>query len=219
MIPELLLLALASTVRPTSLAAMTALLSHESRKRLMFAYVAGGLAFTIAFGVVVVGVIHGIHLKSGNDDFRGVADIIGGVAALIFGVVVLTGHAPRHSTDDVPGSQGKWLERLNRRLTMRTAAIAGPLTHIPGVFYLVALNLIVAHHPRIPGGLIAVLIYDVIWFALPITALALCIVRPAAASGLVATVAQWTSEHSRVLVLVASFGVGAALVIRGVLTL
>jgi Sap, sulfolipid-1-addressing protein len=217
MILEILLLALASTVRPTSLAAVTALLSHESRRRLMFAYIAGGLAFTIAFGVLVVGVAHGIHLHSGDNHTRGVADIIGGVVALLFGVVVLVRHPQRHSVDDVPGTQAKWLERLDRRLTIRTAAIAGPLTHLPGLFYLVALNLIVAHNPRIPGGLIAVLIYDVIWFALPIIALALCIVRPAAARGVVATVANWTAKRSRAVVLVTSFGVGTALVIRGAL--
>jgi hypothetical protein len=167
--------------------------------------------------VVVVGFAHGVHLGGGHEKAKGVAEIVGGVAALIFGFVVLTGRVRRHPADDVPGSQGAWLERLERRLTIRTAAIAGPLTHLPGLFYLVALNLIVAHNPRIPGGLVAVLIYDVIWFALPIIALALCVVRPAAASGAVASVARWASERSRAVLLVTSFGVGAALVVRGLL--
>ena len=82
MIIEILALALASTVRPTSLAAVSAILSHDSRRRLLLAYIAAGLAFTIAFGVVVVGAFHGIHLGTGSDRTKGVADIAAGVVAV-----------------------------------------------------------------------------------------------------------------------------------------
>ena len=44
MIIEIIVLAMASTIRPTSLAAIYALLAHESRRALMLAYVIGGLA-------------------------------------------------------------------------------------------------------------------------------------------------------------------------------
>jgi hypothetical protein len=87
------------------------------------------------------------------------------------------------------------------------------------LFYLIALNLIVAHNPRVPGGLVAVAIYDAIWFALPIAALATCIVNPEAARNVVISVQRWTGQHSRAILLSTSFIVGAALVIRGALTL
>ncbi len=212
-------LALASTVRPTSLAAVSALLSHESRRRLLLAYVAGGLAFAIAVGVVVVGAFHGIHVGAGSDRTKGIADIAGGVVALLFGCAVLTGWVPRRSDRDDLGPGGGWKDRLDRRLTVPTAAIAGVLTHLPGLFYLIALNLIVAHNPRVPGGLVAVAIYDAIWFALPIAALATCIVNPEAARDAVISVQRWTGQHSRAILLSTSFIVGAALVIRGALTL
>ena len=102
---------------------------------------------------------------------------------------------------------------------MRAAAIAGPLTHLPGLFYLIALNVIVAHNPRLPGGLVAVAIYDAVWFAVPIAALAMCIVNPEAARSTVVQVQRWTGRHARAFVLSISFVVGAALVIRGVLSL
>ena len=216
MIIEILVLALASTVRPTSLAAVSAILSHDSRRRLLVAYVAAGLAFTIAFGVVVVFVLHGIHLHSGSDRTKGIADIVGGVAALLFGCVVLTGRIPRRSDHDVPGVG--WKARLDRQLTVTAAAIAGPLTHLPGLFYLIALNVIVALNPRVPGGLLAVAIFDAIWFALPIAALATCTVNPVAAQDAVASVQRWTAQHSRALLLGTSFTVGVALVIRGALS-
>ena len=112
-----------------------------------------------------------------------------------------------------------WKARLDRRLTVPAAAIAGPLTHIPGLFYLIALNVIVAHNPRVPGGLLAVVIYDAIWFALPIAALATCIINPDAARDAVVSVQRWTGQHSRALLLFTSFIVGVALVIRGALSL
>src|SRR5215467_10712501 len=95
MVLEIFLLALASTVRPTSLAAVSALLTRESRRRLMFAYVAVGLAFTLVFGVVVVSVFHGIHIHAGHPRTKGIADIVGGSVALLFGLAVLTGMVQR----------------------------------------------------------------------------------------------------------------------------
>jgi hypothetical protein len=216
LIIEILVLALASTVRPTSLAAVSAILSHDSRRRLLVVYVAAGLAFTLAFGLVVVFALHGIHLRAGSDRTKGVAAIVGGVAALLFGCAVLTGRIPRRSDHDVPGVG--WKARLDRQVTVTAVAIAGPLTHIPGVFYLIALNLIVAHNPTVPGGLLAVAIFDAIWFALPLAALATCTVNPVAARAAVASVQRWTTQHSRALLLGTSFTVGVALVIRGALS-
>lgn len=52
---EVALLALPLAVRPTSLAAVYAMLSREAPRRLMVAYTIAGLAFTIAIGLAVVG--------------------------------------------------------------------------------------------------------------------------------------------------------------------
>jgi hypothetical protein len=219
LIIEILVLALASTVRPTSLAAVSALLSHESRRRLLFAYVVGGLAFAIVCGVIVVGAFHGVHLRAGSDRTKGIADIVSGVVALLFGCAVLAGWVGRRSDPDALGDGAGWRARLDRRLTVPAAAIAGVLTHLPGLFYLIALNVIVAHNPRVPGGLLAVVIYDAIWFAVPIAALATCVVNPEVAREAVISVQGWTGQHSRAILLWTSFIVGIALVIRGALSL
>jgi cytochrome bd-type quinol oxidase subunit 2 len=214
---EIILLGLASSVRPTSLAAVSTLLTRESRRRLMFAYVIGGLAFTLMFGFVVVGVFHGIHFHAGTDRTKAIADIVAGVVAVLFGCAVLAGAFRRHP-DRPPRDHGTtWMARLDHQVTVRVAAIAGPLTHIPGIFYLVALNLIVAHNPELPGGIFAVATYNGVWFALPIAALVVCIVDPDAAQRIVAAVADWTKRHSRSIVLVTSFVVGVALIARGAL--
>jgi hypothetical protein len=218
-IVEIFVLALASAVRPTSLAAVCALLAHDGRLRLMSAYVVAGLAFTLAFGVLIVGATSGIHLHSGTDKTKGIADIIGGIAALAFGVALASGLIGRGHTDDAPMRSERMKSVLGRRLTTRTAALAGPATHIPGLFYLIALNVILAHNLATAGKLGALGIYNVVWFAIPLAALAICIARPAAARAFVESVEQWTRDHARGILLVVSFGVGAALIIRGVLYL
>jgi hypothetical protein len=167
---------------------------------------------------VVVWVFHGVHVQAGSSRTKGIADIIGGVAALVFGYAVLAGKVQRRHQDDPP-ERRNWLARLDHQVTVRVAAVAGPLTHIPGIFYLIALNLIVAHNARAAGGLIAVGIYNVIWFALPLAALVLCIVNPDAAQKVVADVALWAKRNSRSIILTTSFVVGVALVVRGILML
>ena len=219
MIVELVLLALASTVRPTSLAAVYAILPRTSARRLLLAFVVVGLTWTIAFGLLVIGAFHGIHLSSGNDQTRAIADIAGGVVLLVFGLLALTGHSPVRVRREAPGPGEGWQARFERRLTPTTAAVAGALTHIPGVFYLVALNVIVAHNVRAPAAIGALVTYNAIWFTIPLLALATCIVRPMAAQDLVSAVQQWARARSRAILLATAFLAGAALVVRGALTL
>ena len=219
MIIEVALLALASTIRPTSLAAVYAILAQESRRTLMLAYVAAGLAFTVVFGLIVVYAFDGIHVSSGSDEAKAVAYLIGGAAALLFGGALLTGHVrSAREAHDAPALPSRWRSRLDGHLTFRTALLAGPATHVPGLFYLIALNVIVAHNPSVPGGSLAVASYNAIWFALPLLALVMCIVRPGEAREAVGSVERWARDHARGLMLGVSFAVGTALVVRGLLT-
>ena len=218
MIVEIFVLALASTIRPTSLAAVYALVSHEGRRRFMWAYVIAGLAFTVAFGAVIVGATHGIHVDSGTSKTKAIADIAGGIVALAFGVGLVTGRVGGRDAD-APRAGGRLRSALDRRLTTHTAALAGPATHLPGLFYLIALNVIVAHQAAFGEKIVALATYNAVWFALPIAALVVCIVRPASAQALVAWVAGWARDHRRGILLAASFGAGAVLVTRGLLAL
>ena len=88
---EIILLALATTVRPTSLAAVDALLSTVAPRRLMIVYTAAGLTFTIAVGLLIIGVFQGVDINSGTDRTKGIAEIASGIVALAFALGVLTG--------------------------------------------------------------------------------------------------------------------------------
>ncbi len=215
---ELILLALATAIRPTSLAVVYALLASGSPRRLMSAYVLAGLVFTIAIGLLVIWAFSGIDIRSGSSPAKGVAEIVGGSLAILFGVLVLTGRVGGGRPVDAPPSPGRWNQRLERHLTLRNAALAGPATHIPGLFYLIALNLIVAHDPNVPRGLFQVLIYNAVWFALPLAALAVCMTRPDIARKAVGAVQAWARRNARTIVLTISFGVGTAMILSGILT-
>lgn len=215
---EIILLALVTSIRPTSLAAVYALLAAEAPRRLMLAYVIAGLAFTIAFGLLVVGVLHGISLHTGSDRTKGVAEIIGGAVVLGFALLVHRGRIAGPRAADAPPVAGGMMARLQQHLTLPRAALAGPLTHIPGLFYLVALNVLITHNADAVGAIAEILLYNAIWFALPIVALALCIVRPETAHDLVGTVAEFATAHAREILLAVSTVAGAALVVRGILT-
>ena len=216
---EVIALALMSTVRPTSLAAVYALLSASNPRRLMIIYNAVGIVFTVGFGLIVIWAFNGIDYDSGSDNTMGVAEIAGGILVLGFATSVLTGRIGGPRADDAPEPGNRFKDLLERRVTPKTAAIAGPLTHIPGLFYLVALNVIVAHDPQIPNGLIEVLLYNLVWWLLPLGALAVCIVEPDTARSIIQAIDDWTKRHTRQIVLCVAYGLGFALIIRGVITL
>lgn len=215
---DVILLALASVIRPTSLAAVYALLSADQPRRLMIAYVIAGLTFTISFSLLILLAFHGISLSHGSDRAKGIAEIAGGVIVLGFGWLVQTRRIGHRHASDAPRPPSRWQRELHGRLTMKTAGLAGPLTHVPGVFCLVALNIIAAHNPGTAGEVLEVLVFNLIWFALPIGALAVCIVRPSAARDAVAAINDWARAHARGILSGVSVVVGVVLLVRGVLT-
>ena len=216
---QIILLALASSVRPTSLAAVYALLSADAPRRLMAVYVAAGLAFTVGFGLLAISVFSDVEVSAGTDRTRGIAEVVGGVLLLAFALGVLTGRIGGVRSDEAPASRRRWNKLHPRRLTVRIAALAGPVTHIPGIFYLIALNLIIAYQPGAPGWQLEVLTYNAIWFAIPLCALAVCIVAPERARAAVATLQRWTRDHLRTILLVVSSVLGGVLVVKGTLTI
>lgn len=214
---EIVVLALASTVRPTSLAAVYALARDESPRWLMTVYVAAGLAFTVSFGLLIIFAFKGIDVSAGSSETKTIAEIAGGVLVIAFGLGVLSGRIGGRRAQDAPSVRGRWEGRVSRRMTTKTAVLAGPATHIPGLLYLIALDLIVASQRGFPAGFLELVIYNTIWFALPIGALAICVIDPPAARRAVEAVQAWSRAHTRVLVLTISFGVGTAMVISGIL--
>jgi hypothetical protein len=212
---ELVLLGLASALRPSSLVVVYALVRERSPSRLMAAYVIAGLAFVFAVGAVVLLVFSGIELKSGTRRTKGIAELAAGILALGLGLALLLGRARLEKATSAPGPSGR-LERLRRReFSTRTAAVAGAATHIPGLLYLLALDLIVSQEPDLGSELVQLGVYDALWFVPPILVLAICVLDPETARRGTRRFELWAGAHARTILSVVTVGVGAWLVING----
>ncbi len=216
---ETLVLALASALRPTQLAAVYALLGTPRPRRLLTAYIVAGLAFSLGTGIAVVAIVHGAEIREGGDrgTFDGLFELVAGSALLGFAVGLFTGRVQRRSRSET-SSESSESSRISRRLrdpSVAVAATAGIATHLPGLFYLVALNSILAEPYSIPHQMVAVTVFNVIWWSTPVASLILFIIAPHATRARIATVNSWARARQRGILTLLSAGVGIYLVIRG----
>ena len=111
-----------------------------------------------------------------------------------------------------------WYEQL-RNPSLRVAAAAGVATHLPGLLYLLGLNAIADGAPPLVEGLLAVLVFDAIWLAIPFCALVVSIRRPEAARAAIGRVSAWMLSHERAGLTLVFSVVGAYFTTRGSLDL
>src|SRR4051794_18575500 len=136
---DVLVLALASAPRPAGIAALYALLSASPPRRVVVAYLVAGFTFSVALGVLVVAIFDGAGIDYRDTAVYSVIELVGGVAALGFAVGVGTGRRQLPARDEGAGERSATIQRL-RNPSLTTALVAGIATHLPGLFYLVALN-------------------------------------------------------------------------------
>lgn len=222
---EALLLALTTVVRPTAIAAVFAILATRTPQRLLVAYVVVGAAFSLLVGALVVLVMKGLLDATSSTTPRPVLDLVIGGAALGYACATAAGWAPRRRATGsraVESAPPEGPTRLRRRLdgiTVRGAAFAGILTHLPGLVYLAALSAIVGSTQRPVDALLQVLLYNAIWFLLPVTVLVVSLRRPERCRELLEALGALTRRHKR-LITVLFLGVfGGYLVWTGIAAL
>lgn len=215
---QALALALLCAVRPAALAAVYALLSSSRPTRPLAAYTIAGAISSVVAGAIVVAGLHGVRLETGTSTVNAVVELALGAASLVVAAGVASGRLRSASL----GSHGDGDSRLSGRLrgpSMRVAAGAGVATHLPGLLYLLGLNSIADSDPPLLDGLLAVLIFDAIWLAIPFSALVVSIRRPDAAREAVGRISAWMLEHERAMLTVVFGLVGAYFTAKGVLDL
>jgi Sap, sulfolipid-1-addressing protein len=215
---DVLVLALASAPRPAGIAALYALLSASSPRRVLLAYLAAGFTFSAAVGVLIVAIFHGAGIDYRGTDVYAAIELIGGLAALGFAIAVGTGRRELPSRDSASREESKIIRGL-RNPTVTTAAVAGVATHVPGLFYIVALNAIVAQGPSFASGVLQVLLFNAIWFAAAIAAVVIFLLRPGVAPRALSRVISWARRHARVTTVLVFGLAGSYLAIRGVAAL
>ena len=215
---DVLVLALASAPRPAGIAALYALLSASSPRRVLLAYIAAGFTFSAAVGVLVVAIVHGVGIDYRGTDVYAAIELIGGLAALGFAIAVGTGRRELPSRDSASREESKIIRGL-RNPTVTTAAVAGVATHVPGLFYIVALNAIIAEGPSFASGVLQVLLFNAIWFAAAIAAVVIFLLRPGVAPRALSRVISWARRHARVTTVLVFGLAGSYLAIRGMTAL
>jgi hypothetical protein len=212
---DVLVLALASAPRPAGIAALYALLSAPHPRRVLVAYVLAGFTFSVAVGVLVVAIFHGAGIDYRGTNVYSAIELVGGLAALGFAVAVGTGRRQPPERDEGAG-QGSAIIRRLRNPSVTAAAVAGVATHVPGLFYLIALNAIVAEGRSLVVGVLEVLLFNAIWFGAAIVSVVFFLVRPGGARRALARVNGWARRHSRSITVLAFAVAGSYLAIRGV---
>ncbi len=212
---DVLVLALASAPRPAGIAALYALLSASHPRRVLVAYLLAGFTFSVAVGVLVVAIFHGAGIDYRGTDAYAAIELVGGLAALGFAVAVGTGRRQPPARDE-GAHQGSAITRRLRNPSVTAAAVAGVATHAPGLFYLVALNAIVAEGRSLVVGVLEVLLFNAIWFGAAIASVVFFLIRPGGARRALARVDGWARRHSRSITVLAFAVAGSYLAIRGV---
>ncbi len=213
---DVIVLALASALRPSGVAALYALLSASHPRRVLMAYIFAGFTFSVAIGVLVVAAFGGAEIHYGGTVAESI-ELLAGVAALGFAAGVATGRAEPPSRRDATGAEPAMAVKL-RQPSGRTAAVAGVATHLPGFFYLVALNEIVAHS-GFADGIVAVLVFNAIWFGAAIASVVYFMIRPGAARRALLRASGWARAHSRGTTIALFAVVGAYLSVKGAIGL
>jgi hypothetical protein len=216
---DVLVLALASAPRPAGIAALYALLSASKPRRVLLAYVVAGLTFSVAIGVLVVAIFHGAEIDYRDTDVYSVIQVVGGLAAIGLAVAVGKGRRQPLARDQGRTGEPSAMIRRLRNPSMATAAVAGVATHLPGLFYLLALNAIVAAREPLADGVLQVLLFNAIWFGAAIASVVFFLLRPGAARQALARVNAWARRHARIITVLVSGVAGSYLTITGLTAL
>jgi hypothetical protein len=215
---EALVLALTTVIRPTSAAAVFAMLSTPRPQRLLVAYLVAGLGFSLAVGTLVVVLLGGLQSTRTSSAVRPLLDLVLGTCALGCAISAWIGWLPR-SRPRGSAEPDSWLRRRLTDMSPSGAATAGVLTHLPGLVYLAALNAIAAGASGTARGVLQVVVYNGIWFSLAIVALVLSVYRPTVSREFLEWVISWIREHQRVITIGFLGALGGYLVAVGVLGL
>jgi hypothetical protein len=211
---DALLLALSSVMRPTTLAAVYAMLSRPAARALLRAYLLTGLAFSLLVGLGVVVILHGFTTTALSTFWRALLDIALGAAACGYAIGVGTGR--RAARNGRTSRTSGWLQHRLDNLTPARAALIGLVTHLPGLVYLAALNAISAAATSPLGAAAQVVTYNVIWYSVAITAFLVAVLRPAAAKDLLDKANAVIRQHGRWIVVTVFGLIGVYLISKGV---
>ena len=232
MLLEILFLALEAALYPTLLAAVVVLLSTPRPRRLLSAYLAGGLVVSIGLGLLIVKALEGSGaIKNEGSGLSWGADLAIGGLALLLAVALATrqdqrlrerrrrrreaaGKGKPESDDD--DKKEPWSTRILARGSVSLVFFAGLIINVPGAAYLVGLKDIAAGKYSTGAEIALIVGFNLIMFALAEIPLAGLLIAPERTQAVVDRFNHWLSSHSRQIAIVLCAFLGLFLVVRGI---
>lgn len=205
-----LAVAVVSIIRPTTAAAVWAMLAGSRPRRLLAVYLFAGMAVSLSVGIAVVLVAGGALSGRSGVHFRAAVLFLLGTIALLGAVGIRLGWVRRFRAA-VPTAV-----HHQRRLSPAAAAATGVVTHLPGVFHIAALGEISGTSAAAPGAVVQVFVYNIVWFAPAIVALGAALTGRIPSGDRLVGVVAWGRGHEDLILVIGFAGVGVWLIIKGV---
>jgi hypothetical protein len=225
---DIFLLSLVSAANASLLAAVTVMLFLPSPKRLLLGYLAGALLASLATGFVIVFVVHDSSATSTAENAVSPAiDVVLGLLALMIAYVLQGGHDQRlkerrqqKKRDEGKEEEEKGpskVEQLLGRGSARVTFALGVVLTLPGVSYLAALHDLQELGYGTVGEILVILGFNVMLLLLLEIPLVGYFVAPERTVVEVQRFRAWLSRSGRRMAIYGAAGVGAFLVVRGMI--
>ena len=219
---NILVLAAASAVSPTILAVVIVVLRHPRPRRLLAAYLFGGLLTSIAVGIAIVTSLKELDIVSGSSPAADpIVNFTVGFLALIVAYVLATDRDAllterRREKREPHPPRDPWSERVLNRGSAPIAFAVGVALNLPGAFYLVALKDIAQGQNDFGSQVAAVVLFNLIMFVLAEVPLLGYSFAPEKTQEKVEALNGWMGRHARQIVIAIATAIGIYLVARGV---
>ncbi|HEX7245986.1 MAG TPA: GAP family protein [Solirubrobacterales bacterium] len=219
---NVLVLAVGAAVSPTILAVVIVVLHRPQPRRLLAAYLVGGLLTSIAVGIAIVTSLSELEIVSGSSPAADpVVNFTIGFLSLLVAYVLATdrdaGFSERRREKNAAKPQrDPWSERVLSRGSAPIAFAVGVALNLPGAFYLVALKDIAQGESGLSSQVVAIVVFNLIMFVLAEVPLLGYSFAPEATQTRVEQLNDWMARNARQIVIVIATTFGLYLVGRGI---
>jgi Sap, sulfolipid-1-addressing protein len=219
---NVLVLALASAVSPTILAVVIVVLHRANPRRLLLAYLIGGMLASVAVGIAIVSSLNELNVVSGSSPVADpLLDFTVGALALLVAYVLATDRDARYAERRREKRASRptrdpWSERVLSRGNAPIAFAVGVILNLPGAFYLVALKDIAKSLDGFGNQVLAIVVFNLIMFTLAEVPLLGYSFAPQETQRRVEALNAWMGRHARQIVVAIATTIGLYLIARGI---
>jgi hypothetical protein len=219
------LLSLTAALNPTLLTATTVMLLLPNPKRLMLGYLTGAFTTTVVVGIAIVEWLsNSSAVSTTKHSVAPGVDFALGFLALLGAYVVQSGRMSRarerrrQKHADEPKKTPRWQEALSGG-SARTTFVVGLLLSFPGASYLAALSELSRQNLSTAGVVVAVFAMAAVMLVLLELPLISFAVAPDWTPAALDRFKGWMARNGAKAIVVALTIVGAAFIVRGVVTI